>query len=257
MFCLFTGVIESSSAQEEKPAGKPPSMLSALAGKPSGNQGPKQPTKVSADSMTVDMSKNSSVFTGNVIVDDERMKIHCNQMTLYFEDKEPVRQPEKTEKTEKATEEKTSSTEEDLGDKKELSRIICIGNVIIIRKIYDEEERKKGDQKSLSGKADYDVKAGKIYLTENNPVIYRGYDELRARKITIWIDSERVDSEGNVQITVNQNPSPVEDKVKKKKDGAETDVEDEKKEKNTDSSSVDDKNKDDSKTAEKRTFKID
>ncbi|OGV53108.1 MAG: hypothetical protein A2017_04520 [Lentisphaerae bacterium GWF2_44_16] len=254
VFCLFAGMIESSSAQE-KPAAKS-SMLSALAGKPSGNQGPKQPTRVSSDSMSVDMSKNISVFTGNVIVDDERMKINCNQMTLYFEDKEPVEAvPEKTEKAVKTEEKKAASTEEDLGDKKELSKIICTGNVIILRKIYDQEEQKKGEQKSLSGRADYDVKAGKIYLTENNPVIYRGYDELRAKKITIWIDSERVDSEGNVQITVNQNPAPVEDKMEKKKDDAKV-VDDDKKESDANLSG-DDKKKDDAENAGKRTFKID
>lgn len=200
---------------------KPSSMLK-MGAKPA-EQGPAKPTEITSDSMTVDIGKNMAVFSGNVIVDGDQMKISCNKMIIYLEDKDPATvaaagpaKPEDKEMKNMAAGMGLDSS----GGSKELSRIICLGNVIILRKIYDEVEKLKGEQKSVSGKADYDVKSGKIVLSEDKPVVYRGYDELRARKITIWRDSERVDAEGGTTILINQDSGAV-DKDKDKKPDSE------------------------------------
>lgn len=196
-----------------------PSSLLKMGAKPA-EQGPAKPTEVTADSMTVDMSKNMAVFSGNVIVDGDQMKISCNKMIIYLEDKDPATVAAGAEKAEDKHMKSMAaglgieSSGGGGGGNKELSKIICLGNVVILRKIYDEAEKEKGEQKSVSGKADYDVKTGKIILSEDKPVVYRGYDELRAKKITIWRDSERVDAEGGTTILINQDSGAV-DKDKK------------------------------------------
>ena len=72
-----------------------------------------------------------------------------------------------------------------------VKEIECIKNVIIIRKLYNEKEKKDGEQKAIAGHAIYDVESGKITLTEN-PALVRDQDTLRGEVIVYWVDSERV-----------------------------------------------------------------
>jgi lipopolysaccharide transport protein LptA len=72
-----------------------------------------------------------------------------------------------------------------------VKEIECIKNVIIIRKLYDEKEKSQGEQKAIAGHAVYDVKTGKITLSDN-PSLVRGSDTLRGEVIVYWVDSERV-----------------------------------------------------------------
>lgn len=135
------------------------------------------PTIIKSDSMDFDISKNIAVFSGNVQVNDESMKIFCHKMIINFEGK-------------------AKNTE----TKKTIKDIICLKNVVIIRKL-DTEEGKAGEQKALAGKAVYDVKAGKITLTIN-PELRRGEDLVKGEVIMFWTDSERltVKNAGEVQI---------------------------------------------------------
>lgn len=177
----------------------------------------KTPTVITSDTMDIDISKNLAVFTGNVKVDDEEMNISCNKMTIYLEDKKAdadSKSPAVKPETPKADEAKPEES-------KQVSRIICEGNVVIIRKSLSESERGQGEQKAISGHADYDVKSGKIVLTKNNPVLKRGGDTLRGDPITIWRDSEKVEVQGG-KIEMNANsPESAEDAGKAKENKTE------------------------------------
>lgn len=155
----------------------------------------KTPTVITSDTMSIDIQNNIAIFTGNVEVDDSQMHIRCHKMIIYLEDK--------NESAKKADDETGS---------KEVSKVECIGDVVITRKVDDPEEKEKGAQRALSGKADYDVKSGVIVLTED-PVIFRGNDKIKGQKIILWRDSQRMQVEGGSKIEMNPDaPSaPAED----------------------------------------------
>ena len=155
-----------------------------------------EPTVITSDSMDFDITKNVAVFTGNVQVDDANMRILCHKMIVQFEGKAKginalatgKKESDKSDKKDKSSTDKKDKSE---GGGTKVKEIVCIKNVIIIRKLYDEDDKKEGEQKAVAGHAVYDVKTGKITLTEN-PALIRGEDTLRGEVITYWVDSERV-----------------------------------------------------------------
>lgn len=174
----------------------------------------KTPTVITSDTMDIDISKNIAVFSGNVKVDDEEMNISCNKMTIYLEDKKAdadAKAPAVKPDTPKADEAKPEES-------KQVSRIICEGSVVIIRKSLSESEKGQGEQKAIAGHADYEVRTGKIVLTKNNPVLKRGGDTLRGDPITIWRDSEKVEVQGG-KIEMNANAPESADDTEKAKEG--------------------------------------
>lgn len=152
------------------------------------DKGNKEPTTITSDSMDFDITKNVAVFTGNVRVDDANMRILCHKMIIRFEgeakDIKGLASGDSKDKKKKVKKKKTEQ-----GTK--VKEIECIKNVIIIRKLYNEKEKKQGEQKALAGHALYDVKTGKITLSDN-PALIRGTDTLRGEIIVYWVDSERV-----------------------------------------------------------------
>lgn len=138
-----------------------------------GRQRPKNSmTKISADSMDIDISKNLAVFTGNVLIDDPQLVINCHKMEIVLDQGEGGDIKSKT-----------------------ISKIVCKGDVVIIRKLPDAEVKEKGAQKAIAGEAEYEVKTGKVTLSEK-PMLMRGDDSLKGRKITFWRDSNRLMVEG-------------------------------------------------------------
>jgi len=166
------------------------SFFARMATKKSGNK-KKTPTVITSDSMDFDMSKSIAVFTGNVQVDDANMRIFCEKMIIYFDAGKKgigalVANPKSPKKADDSK--KNGKTDPNAG---KVKKIVCLKNVIIIRKLYDEKDIKGGEQKGVGDKAVYDVKAGSITLSEN-PSLSRGKDTLRGDIITYWVDSERV-----------------------------------------------------------------
>lgn len=151
------------------------------------------PTTIVSDSMDIDFQNNVSVFTGNVEVDDPAIKINCHKMTIYLADKLPGAGDADKDGKKKG---KDGDDTFGGGGGKELKKIVCIGDVVIVRKLAKPEDMEKGEQRATAGRADYDVKAEMIVLTENNPTIERGKDKLSGSRITLWLDSERLKVEG-------------------------------------------------------------
>ncbi len=95
--------------------------------------------------------------------------------------------------------------------KRDLRTIICYKNregitlgddkndkrVVIVRRDDGDD---KEVQRSVSGKAEYDMKTGEIILTDK-PVLVDGINEIHGTKITIWRDSEVMDVQnGRIQL---------------------------------------------------------
>ena len=158
------------------------------------------PTIIKSDSMDFDISKNVAVFSGNVQVDDAAMKIFCHKMIINFEGKAKDVAKEKVTKTANKPKSKDGKAKEN----KTVKEIICLKNVVIIRKL-DAEGGKTGEQKALAGKAVYDVKAGKITLTIN-PELRRGEDLVKGEVIMFWTDSERLTVKNAGEVQIRQKP---------------------------------------------------
>ena len=158
-------------------------------------KGPKKPTQITSETLDADIGKNIIVFTGDVFVDDDDITIKCHKLTIFLEEKDQGDAGMKKE--DKAV----PTGSEDIKSKKEPVRIVCEEDVVLVRKVYDPIEKAKGDQKATGGKAVYDIKTGKIELTENNPTITRGEEIIAADKITIWRDQIKANFQGNVRTT--------------------------------------------------------
>lgn len=153
----------------------------------------KKPTIATSDFMDMNYAKNLAQLTGNVKVVDSRMKIDCHKMNIYLED----RAKQKSLKTKKIT---TMSTDKALSSSKAINRIVCLGDVTILRL---DDDHKAGTQKATSGKAIYHLKEGKIILSENNPLIIRGRDSISGEIITVWVDQQKMHVDQKSLIVLN------------------------------------------------------
>ncbi|GEM_PF-3373807 len=81
----------------------------------------KIPTMIKADSISIDIANNILIFTGNVKSDDGNTVITCKKMTIILEDKKSG----------------DPSSEEN----KQISRISCQGNVVIVMKTQDKVDK--------------------------------------------------------------------------------------------------------------------
>lgn len=151
--------------------------------------GKKAPTVITSDTIDIYMAKNSAVFIGNVVVDDEEMHITCHKMTIYFEDV-------KKEETDNSDKKEGGMT--DPQQSKKISRIVCEGDVVIIRKVAGVDKEKEGEQKALAGNADFNLKTGEIVMTQGRPKLMRGDEILEADVINYWKDNGKAKARGNV-----------------------------------------------------------
>lgn len=183
---------------------------SGSSGSSNKRKGPQKPVEITSESLDLDMSKNNSTitFTGSVVVDSDDMKIFCHKLTIFLEEKDEgdagMKKDNAKDKTKDNAKDNAKEASSMLGPEmaggKEPKLVVCEKDVVIIRKIYDPVEKTKGEQKATGGKAVYDLKTGKIELTENNPTIIKGNEfGTSANVITLWRNSSKATAMGNVK----------------------------------------------------------
>ncbi len=153
----------------------------------------KKLTVATSDFMDMNYAKNLAVLTGNVKVVDSRMKIDCHKMNIYLED----RKKQQSLSSKKITAKSATKT---LSSSKAISKIVCLGDVTILRL---DGDNKTGTQKATSGKAIYHLKEGKIILSEDNPIIIRGRDSISGEIITVWVDQQKMHVDKKSLIILN------------------------------------------------------
>ncbi len=166
------------------------------------------PTVITADTMDIQTAKNIAIFTGNVVVKDQELTITCLKMTIYLEDKAKagtasagaVPGVPPAEKATPTPSDKTTAADKNSKGGKNISKIICEGDVVIIRKTKDDNGEEK-EQNATAGKAEYDLKEQKITLSET-PVMMQGTDKVEGDVIILFRESERVIVQGG-----NKNPA--------------------------------------------------
>jgi lipopolysaccharide transport protein LptA len=110
-------------------------------------------TVITSDKLTFDYSKKFAVFDNNVVVNDPRLQLTADRLTVIF------------------TEEGGART------------IKAEGKVLMTQ----------GDKKSRSDVAIYDVASGRIVLVGGPPQVMQGRNILEGEVITFWRDQQRVE----------------------------------------------------------------
>lgn len=178
------------------------------------NEEEESSTVITASAADIDLENNVITLIGDVVVDDNANKITCNKMTIYLEEDSAdslvgtADSPDgkKDEKAEKKDLKPVAAAadgsvpgddedEEDEGDKKNISKIICQGDVVY-KKRANPDNPKSQDQVAMSDQADYDAREETIVMT-GNPVMMQGTNKMYGDRIEILI------KEGNRMRVIN------------------------------------------------------
>jgi lipopolysaccharide export system protein LptA len=120
------------------------------------------PTIITSDTLDLDTKTRDFVYTGNVVVIQEDMKLVCDKLIGSYD------------------------------ANNQIQSLSARSNVIIT---------KGADIQAQSQRADYDPKTEMMKLTEN-PSLIRGGSELRSEVIKIFLRTEKTLAEGKVQMKV-------------------------------------------------------
>lgn len=120
------------------------------------------PLYVKSDSLRLNAKKRVFTYDGNVEIVRGDLRITCDSMIGTYD------------------------------EDNQLKTVLCRGNVVITQ---------GEDMRASSNRAMYTVKAAIIELTEG-PELARGGNALSADKITMFVDEDRSEAEGNVRVKV-------------------------------------------------------
>ena len=119
-------------------------------------------TVVTAEKLTFDYIKKFALFENNVLVNDPRLQLSANRLTIVF------------------TEDGGAQT------------IKAEGKVLLTQ----------GDKKARSDVATYDVKSGRIVLAGGPPQVMQGRNILEGEVITFWRDEQRLECKPRARLVV-------------------------------------------------------
>jgi lipopolysaccharide export system protein LptA len=119
-------------------------------------------TVITADKLTFDYIKKFALFENNVVVNDPRLQLSANRLTIVFA--------------------------EDGG----AQTIKAEGKVLLTQ----------GDKKARSDVATYDVVSGRIVLAGGPPQVMQGRNILEGEVITFWRDQQRVECKPRARLVV-------------------------------------------------------
>ena len=119
-------------------------------------------TVVTAEKLTFDYIKKFALFENNVLVNDPRLQLSANRLTIVF------------------TEDGGAQT------------IKAEGKVLLTQ----------GDKKARADVATYDVKSGRIVLAGGPPQVMQGRNILEGEVITFWRDEQRLECKPRARLVV-------------------------------------------------------
>ena len=176
-------------------------------------------TMITASAADIDLENNIVTLIGDVVVDDNSSKITCNKMTIYLAedaadtlvgtaekpaDADPKAEAKKEEKKDETpqavqadgtVEKSKKDDDDDEGDKKNISKIVCSGDVVYLKRANPDDPNGQ-DQIAMSDQADYDARKEVIVMT-GNPVMMQGSNKMYGDRIEIII------KEGNRMRVIN------------------------------------------------------
>lgn len=168
-------------------------------------------TVITASAADIDLENNIIVLIGDVVVDDDTNKITCNKMTIYLEEDSAdsivgsADKPKEDNRPAAASPLETAEEddEDDDAPKKNISKIVCVGDVVFIKRAKSDNPRAQ-DQIAMSDQAEYDAVKEEIVMTgdpgageEHRPVMMQGANKMYGDEIRIII------REGNRMRVIN------------------------------------------------------
>ncbi|MDD2479269.1 MAG: LptA/OstA family protein [Victivallaceae bacterium] len=160
------------------------------------------PAVIKSDFMDMNLAENVGDFVGRVRLNDQEVKLDCDKMQLHFMDTEKVTVPQKTAPTDPDQGGLGGLGGFDgLGGGKQMSRILCTGNVIVISEgELNEQGEQKPEVRATAGRLDYDTLKSVVQLINDQPLIKRGSEYVSGDKITIWTKKQRMVVEHNAKL---------------------------------------------------------
>ena len=176
-------------------------------------------TVITASAADIDLENNIITLIGDVVVDDGSSKITCNKMTIYLEEdaadslvgtaEKPAESTDAADKkvekekpapapaavTADGKEAKKDEKDDDDDDKNNISRIVCSGDVVYLKRANPDDPDGQ-DQIAMSEHADYDAHKEVIVMT-GNPVMMQGSNKMYGDRIEVLI------KEGNHMRVIN------------------------------------------------------
>lgn len=119
-------------------------------------------TVVTADKLTFDYTQKFALFDGNVLVNDPRMQLSAQRLTIIF------------------TEHGGAQT------------VKAEGKVLLTQ----------GDKKARADVATYDVSSGRIVLAGGPPQVMQGRNIMEGEVITFWRDQQRVECKPKARLVI-------------------------------------------------------
>ena len=119
-------------------------------------------TIVTADKLTFDYTQKFALFDGNVLVNDPRMQLSAQRLTIIF------------------TEHGGAQT------------VKAEGKVLLTQ----------GDKKARAEVATYDVASGRIVLAGGPPQVMQGRNIMEGEVITFWRDQQRVECKPKARLVI-------------------------------------------------------
>ena len=119
-------------------------------------------TVVTADKLTFDYTQKFALFDGNVLVNDPRMQLSAQRLTIIF------------------TEHGGAQT------------VKAEGKVLLTQ----------GDKKARAEVATYDVVSGRIVLAGGPPQVMQGRNIMEGEVITFWRDQQRVECKPKARLVI-------------------------------------------------------
>jgi lipopolysaccharide export system protein LptA len=119
-------------------------------------------TVITSDKLTFDYIKKFALFENNVVVNDPRLQMNANRLTIVFNE-DGAAQTLKAE-----------------------------GKVLLTQ----------GDKKARSDVATYDVVSGRIVLAGGPPQVMQGRNILEGEVITFWRDQQRLECKPRARLVI-------------------------------------------------------
>jgi lipopolysaccharide export system protein LptA len=150
----------------------------------------KQPMLIEADNVELDEAKSTSVYVGNVQVDQGSMRLLANHVTVYHFDDRRVKY------------------------------IIALGEPVNYKQDLDGED---GEMRAFAKRMDYDAEKDELILT-GDAILIQGEDRLASERIVYDRASERMRAGGSGRVKIKITPEQEKDTGKNKPEMPRTDA---------------------------------
>jgi lipopolysaccharide export system protein LptA len=138
----------------------------------------KQPMRIEADQVELDEAKSTSVYVGNVQVNQGSMRLTADHVTVYHHEDRRVKY------------------------------IIALGQPATYRQLLEGEE---GEVQAFAKRMDYNAEKDELILTEE-ALLVQGTDRLSSERIIYDRARERMRAGGTGRVNITITPEPAEKK---------------------------------------------